>query len=110
MSGAESALRRARNQVSELPRSVDRGLKNNLNEWLDQVGSRIEDDCKPESTPTPSPTETETPTQTPTPTKTPTPTETPTVPPEEGGDEGESPIPTVEPPGSAGVVPGDEDG
>ena len=50
-SGAESALRRARNQVSELPRSVDRGLKDNLNEWLDQVASRIEDDCKPEETP-----------------------------------------------------------
>ena len=31
-SGAESALRRARNQVSELPRSVDPGLKDNLNE------------------------------------------------------------------------------
>ena len=31
-SGAETALRRARNQVSELPRSVDRGLKTNLNE------------------------------------------------------------------------------
>ena len=46
-SAAQSALRRARNQVSELPRSVDRGLEDNLNEWLDQVGSRIENDCKP---------------------------------------------------------------
>ena len=54
-SEAESALRRARNQVSELPRSVDRGLKDNLNEWLDQVASRIEDDCKPAETPTPTP-------------------------------------------------------
>ena len=38
-------------------------LKDNLNEWLDQVGSRIPDDCKPAETPTP--TATETPTETP---------------------------------------------
>jgi outer membrane biosynthesis protein TonB len=109
-SDAQSALRRARNQVSELPRSVDRGLKDNLNEWLDQVESRIPDDCKPAETPEPTATETETPepTETPTPTKTPTetpsPTETPTAtqtpPPEE--------TPTVEPPDSGGVNPGDE--
>ena len=30
-----------------------RRLKDNLNEWLDQVASRIEDDCKPAETPTP---------------------------------------------------------
>jgi cell division septation protein DedD len=107
-SEAESALRRARNQVSELPRSVDAGLKDNLNEWLDQVGSKIPDDCKPAETPTPTatetatetptPTATETATETPTPTatETPTPTPTPTV-----------EVPTVEPPDSGGVDDGE---
>jgi hypothetical protein len=106
-SDAESSLRRARNQVSELPRAVDSGLKDNLNEWLDQIGSKIEDDCKPSETPTPTATEspTETPTETPTktptatptetPTETPTPTPTPTV-----------EVPTVQPPDSGGVDDG----
>jgi outer membrane biosynthesis protein TonB len=113
-SNAESALRRARNRVSELPRSVDSGLKDNLNEWLDQIGSRIENDCKPEETPTPTPTETETPTETPTPeeTETPTPTPTPTAtetpPPDETPPPGEEP--TVEPPATGGVDPLDDDG
>ena len=110
--GAESALRRARNQVSELPRSVDAGLKDNLNEWLDQVASRIADDCKPAETPTPTaPTE--------------TPTETPTRDadrdadgdpdrdadgdPDRHPDRRPSTVPTVEPPDSGGVDPGDED-
>ena len=35
--GAKDALRDARNQVSELPRSVDSALKRNLNQWLDQI-------------------------------------------------------------------------
>src|SRR5215207_8776567 len=73
--GAEEALRDARNQVSELPRTVDRKLKRNLNDWLDQIGSKIESDCKPSETPTPTPSETATPTETPTATE--TPTETP---------------------------------
>ena len=111
-SGAESALRRARNQVSELPRSVDRGLKNNLNEWLDHIGSRIEDDCKPAETATPTPSATETPTETPKPTKTPTPTATETPTPTETASPTETPpaeeTPTVEPPDSGGVLPGDE--
>jgi hypothetical protein len=111
-SDAKRALRRARNQVSELPRSVDRGLKDNLNEWLDHVAGKIDDDCKPAKTPTPEPSEaaTETPTESPTktPTETPpaeTPTKTPTPPP----DGSETPEPTVQPPDSGGVVPGDED-
>jgi hypothetical protein len=113
-SGAESAVRRARNQVAELPRRVDEGLKENLNAWLDQIASRIPEDCKPAETPTPTPAETETPTATPTPTETPseTPTATATPPPDEGGDEGESPLPepTVQPPDTGGVDPGNGDG
>jgi hypothetical protein len=110
-SGAKDALRRARNEVSELPRKLDNRLRDNLNEWLDQIGSKIDDDCKPAKTPTPSATETptqtetptatstatKTPTETPTATKTPTATATPTV-----------EVPTVEPPDSGGVLPGDE--
>jgi hypothetical protein len=105
---AESALRRARNQVSELPREVDSGLKDNLNQWLDQVGSKIPDDCKPSETPTPAPTETptetptESPTETPTKTPTPTPTETATPTPTPTVE-----VPTVEPPASGGVDPGE---
>jgi hypothetical protein len=106
---AESALRRARNQVSELPREVDPGLKDNLNQWLDQVESQIANDCKPSSTPTstpsatetPTPSPTESPTKTPTPTPTETPTETPTPTPTVE-------VPTVQPPASGGVTPGDE--
>src|SRR3954469_8702201 len=45
-SGAQAALRRARNQVSELPRRVDRRLRANLGDWLDQIASRIPQDCK----------------------------------------------------------------
>jgi hypothetical protein len=107
-------LRSARNQVAELPRQVDGALKDNLNAWLDQIGSRIENDCKPEETPTPTPTETETPTETPTPeeTETPTPTPTPTAtetpPPDETPPPGEEP--TVEPPATGGVDPLDDDG
>jgi len=110
--GAEAALQEARNQVAELPREVDRSLKRNLRQWLDQIESRIENDCKPEETPTPTATETETPTETPTPeeteTPTPTPTPTETPPPEETPPPGEEP--TVEPPGTGGVDPLDEDG
>ena len=111
-SGAQAALRRARSQVAELPRRVDTGLKANLGEWLDQIASRIPEDCKPEEsdTPTPSPTETETPSPTPTETPTPTPTATATTtpPPDEGGDEGDSPVvPTVQPPATGGVDAGD---
>jgi len=46
--GAEEALRDARNQVNELPRQVDAKLKRNIRQWLDQIASKIEADCKPE--------------------------------------------------------------
>ena len=63
-------------------------LKQNIQDWVEQIDRRIDRDCKEEEeTPTPTPTETETPTptatETPTPTptatETPTPTPTPTV-------------------------------
>jgi hypothetical protein len=108
--GAKDALRDARNQVSELPRKVDPDLKKNLNQWLDQIAGRIDEDCKPAETPTPTESPSETPTETPsetpteTPSETPTPSATPTAtpPPEE--------TPTVEPPDTGGVVPEDDDG
>jgi len=94
---ARAAVEEARHQVSELPARVDRRLRRNLRDWLNRIDSRIEQDCKPEATPSPSaspsPTPTETPEETATPdeTATPSPTETPT------------PEPTVEPPGDGGV-------
>jgi hypothetical protein len=107
-SEAESSLRQARNQVSELPRKVDPGLKDNLNQWLDQVESKIPDDCKPSETPTPTESATETPTESPTetPTKTPTPTATETA--TETPAPTSTVVPTVQPPDSGGVNPGDE--
>ena len=64
--------------VSELPRRTDGQLRQNIRDWLKQIDSRADRDCKAEETPTPTPTETPTPTPTATPTPTPTPTETPT--------------------------------
>jgi hypothetical protein len=99
----------AKNQVSELPRRTDDGLKSNLRAWLNHMDDRADRDCKPESTPTPSPTDTpsptptatETPTQTPTPTATETPSPTPTP----------TPTPTTtETPDSGGGVPAPGDG
>jgi hypothetical protein len=111
-SSAKDALRRARNQVSELPRKVDNRLRDNLNEWLDQIASRIDDDCKPAKTPTPSPSATNTPTETPSPTKTPTASPTTGTPtPSPTASATPSPtveVPTVEPPDSGGVNAGDE--
>ena len=103
---AKAAVQAANQQVSELPRKVDRRLKNNISDWLDHIDGRIDRDCAKDEEPTPTATETptatptETPTETPTPTPTetatPTPTETPTA------------TPTVEPPGDGGVLaPGD---
>jgi hypothetical protein len=110
-SSAESALRKARNQVSELPRSVDRSLKDNLNDWLDQIARRIPDDCKPSQTATPSPSATASPTETATPTKTPTPTPSPTATPTatQTPTATATATPTVQPPDSGGVDGGDED-
>jgi hypothetical protein len=110
--GAQDALRDAKNQVSELPRTVDSGLKSNLNKWLNHIADKIPGDCKPKATPTPTPSATETPspTETATPTKTPKPTETPT--PTETASPSPSPTdtPTVQPPDTGGVDPGNNDG
>ena len=103
---AKAAVQAANQQVSELPRKVNRRLKNNISEWLDHIDGRIEQDCakQEESTPTPTPSATATPTETPTETPTPTPTETATPTPTETP----SATPTVEPPGDGGVLaPGD---
>jgi outer membrane murein-binding lipoprotein Lpp len=114
---AQSALRRARSEAAELPRRVDRRLKRNLDAWLDQIGSRIPEDCKPKAsatpaetaTATPTPTATESPTPTPTPTASPTPTSSPTP---EGGDEQNSPPDdgSLQPPSTGGVDAGNGDG
>jgi hypothetical protein len=108
---AQTSLRQARNRVSELPRSVDSKLKNNLNQWLDQIGSRIPNDCKPSKTPTPTPSATDTPSATPTPTpsptKTPTATPSPTDTPTPTPSATPAPTVTVQPPATGGVNPGD---
>jgi hypothetical protein len=105
--GAKDALQSARNQVTSLPREVDRLLRNNLNDWLDHLEARIPQDCKASATPTPSPSATETPspTETATPTKTATPTETPTA--TETPSPSATPTVTVQPPSTGGVPPGD---
>jgi hypothetical protein len=115
---AQQAVRQAEQQLSGLPRSTNRELKQNVRAWLDHLNERIGEECQaePEETPTPSPTETptetatptptptETPTETPTPTPTATPTPTPTVDPGTGGEQAPE-----EPDGSGGVPP-EEDG
>jgi hypothetical protein len=83
--------------VSELPRRTDGALKQNIRDWLNQIDSRADRDCKAEKTPTPTPSETPTPTPTPTETPTPTPTETPTPTP--------TPTATATPPPDATATP-----
>jgi outer membrane biosynthesis protein TonB len=104
---ARAAVVAANQQVSELPRRVDAGLRRNLRDWLAHIDDRVGRDCEPEEeeTPTPTPPPTETPEPTPSPTETPepTPTGTPTPAPTEV-----PPEPTVEPPGEGGV-PAPED-
>jgi hypothetical protein len=89
---AQAQLSEAKLQVNELPRAVDDRLQQNLLDWLNQIGRRLDNDCKADETPTATPTATETPapteTATPEPTETPTATETPS-----GGDEGGVPAP-----------------
>jgi hypothetical protein len=75
---ARDKVSEAEQLVSELPRRTDNALKQNIRDWLQQIDSRADRDCKPEETPTPTPSVTETPTESPTPTPTPTATETPT--------------------------------
>ena len=108
--GAQGAVREAKNQVSELPKSVDSRLKGNLTDWLDHIAVEVPKDCqaKPAKTPTPTqtpdqtetPTPTQTPDQTETPTPTPTPTDTPTPAPTD--------TPTVQPGADGGVLPGND--
>jgi|SRR5215210_5536686 len=116
-SGAQSALRRARTEVAELPRRVDRRLRRNLNDWLDQIAGRVPEDCKGSQeeapTATETPTETATPSPTESPTNTPTPSPTSTASPTpEGGDEENSPPgrSPVQPPDTGGVAPGNGNG
>jgi len=80
-SEARAQVRSARRQLDQLPRAVDSRLKQNLEDWIDRIQSRITADCQAEETATPEPTETETPaaTETPTPTATATETATPTA-------------------------------
>jgi predicted small lipoprotein YifL len=79
---ARREIRNAEREIDALPSSVDADLRKNLQDWIDQIQSRITADCKAEEqeTPTPSPEETETaePTETPTATETAAPTETAT--------------------------------
>ena len=97
----------ARAQVTELPRRVDRKLRENLTEWIDHIDRRLPRDCEEpeEETPTPTPTETETPTPTPTQTATETPTPTPT----QTSTETVIPTITASPDGPDGVPPGEEE-
>ena len=48
---AQSALDEASAQVNELPRKVDRQLKANLRDWINQIERRVDRDCQ--ETPTP---------------------------------------------------------
>jgi hypothetical protein len=96
---AQSALDEASAQINELPRKVDRQLKANLRDWVNQIERRVDRDCQDEATPTPTPTQTDTPTSTPTATETPTPTPTPTP------TATETPTPTATAPATA--TPGD---
>ena len=108
-SAAKDSLRQARSQVASLPHTVDRKLRDNLNQWLDQIASRIDEDCKPSETPAPTASPTDTPTETPSPTK--TPTKTPTASPTPSATPTPTPpveTPTVQPPDSGGVNPGNE--
>jgi cell division septation protein DedD len=101
----------ARSQITELPRRVDDGLKQNMQDWLDRIERRIDSDCEPEEpeeTATPEATETAVPTETatPEPTETATPEPTETAAPTETA----SPEPTETPGTDEGGVPAPEDG
>jgi hypothetical protein len=114
VAGARAAADDTGAQINSLPRRVDDRLVRNMRDWLDQIQSRIDRDCKPEEeeptatatatateTPTPTatatPTETPTPTPTETPTPTPTPTATPTATATPESDSGGAPAPEVTP-------------
>jgi hypothetical protein len=78
---AQQAVVQARNQINELPSSVDARLIRRLRSWVTHIENRLPDDCKQQATATPSATETpsETPSPTETATETPTETATPTA-------------------------------
>lgn len=80
-SEARAQIRAAERELDQLPRAVDADLKQNLQDWIDQIDRRISEDCRAEETATPEPTETatEAPTETATAPPTETPTETPTA-------------------------------
>ena len=109
---ARRAAREAAQQLDGLPRRTDRRLKANLRDWIEHLGRRIADECRPEPeetaepTATPEATETPEPTATPEETETPTPTPTPTATPtpEPTPDE----VPLEEPPSTGGVPPEDD--
>ena len=61
---AQSALDEASAQINELPRKVDRQLKANLRDWVNQIERRVDRDCQDQATPTSTPTQTETPSPT----------------------------------------------
>jgi outer membrane biosynthesis protein TonB len=100
---ARAQVRLAQREIEGLPRAVDPDLKRNLQDWIDQIQSRITEDCRAEATPTPTveeaPTETPTepPTQTPTETPTQAPTEAPTQAPTEAPTEAPTAAPTEAP-------------
>ena len=105
---ARAAIAAANQQVSELPRRVDRDLRANLRDWLGHIEGRLDRDCKADETPTPEPTETETPEPTETPS--PEPTETPLPEPTETPPAEPTPEDTVEPPADGGVPAPEDDG
>jgi hypothetical protein len=99
---ARREIRNAEREIDALPSRVSADLRKNLQDWIDQIQSRISDDCQSadeEETPTPSPEETatEVPTETPTESETAAPTETPTEAPTE--------TPTVAPTDTATAAP-----
>jgi hypothetical protein len=110
---ASELVDEAGSQVSELPRSVDGALKDNLRAWLEQIRDRLDDDCEAEAeepTPTATPTETATPTATATPEPTETPTATPTATPEPTETPAPTEAPTEAPGGGAEAPDPGEDG
>jgi predicted small lipoprotein YifL len=116
-SEARAQVRLAQREIEGLPRGVDPDLKKNLQAWIDQIQSRITQDCRAAATPTPTAAETptEAPTQEPsaTPTDTPTqaPTDTPTPAPTQAPTETPPAVPTEAPTAvPTPAIPGDVEG
>lgn len=112
--GAVTRINALRGQVERLPEATDGKLVNNLNEWVDHLEGRVDDDCQAaEEEPTASPSPTVTPEETPSPTPTATPDETPS--PTATPDDTPEPEPEPEPepgdsqgPDNGGSAPEDE--